>query len=204
MEILELLYKKHKVWISHLISLGCPTDLSEDIVMEMYIKIDAYLKKTGNDIKYNGQEINVYFVYLTLRSLFYDYKRKSKNFKFVDFEDWMLEDILSEDEFIDSIFDEEAEEMFNKSKSIEDWYNDDLYLSLLDENIINEKEYTRKDLERYYLRRIFKEVFYDKTAISKLSKETKITYWSLRNTINIIKKQIRKHYETRRHTSDDI
>lgn len=171
----------------------------------MYIKIDAYLKKTGNDIKYNGQEVNVYFVYLTLRSMYYDYARKLNKFHVIPLEDWMLEEHpQSEEEIIENIFEENLEEVFEKSKTIEDWYNDELYLQLLDQNVIDEREYTKQDLEKYYLRRIFKEVFYDKTTISKLSKETKITYWSLRNTINIIKKQIKKIYENRRHISNNI
>ena len=45
-------------------------------------------------------------------------------------------------------------------------------------------------MEKYYLRRIFKEVFLNKIQITKLAKDTNITYWSLRNTIKIIKKQI--------------
>jgi len=204
-EILTLLYKKHKLWIRHLRSLGCAEDLCEDITQEMYIKVDTYVKKTGNSILYKNNEINIYFVYLTLRSMYYDYCRRLKKYKIVEFKDWMVDDqASSEDDFIEYCFNEKIEDIYNKSKTIEDWYNDDLYLSLLDETDIEEQNYTKKDLERYYLRRIFKEVFYDKTALSKLSKETKITYWSLRNTINIIKKQIKKIYETRKHIGDDI
>ena len=59
-------------------------------------------------------------------------------------------------------------------------------------------------MEKYYLRRIFKEVFYNKVQITKLAKDTNITYWSLRNTIKIIKKQIRKKYENRRFIRKDI
>lgn len=206
MEVLKLLYQKHKLWIRHLRSLGCAEDICEDIIQEMYIKIHTYLKKTGNSILYQNNEINIYFVYLTLRSMYYDYCRRLKKYKIVEFKDWMLDEQAAsgEDEFIEEVFGEKVEDIYDKSKTIEEWYNDELYLSLLDETDIKEQNYTKKDLERYYLRRIFKEVFYDKTALSKLSKETKITYWSLRNTINIIKKQIKKIYETRKHTSDDL
>ena len=54
------------------------------------------------------------------------------------------------------------------------------------------------------MRRIFKEVFLDKTKVSVLSRNTNITYWSLRNTIKNIKKQIKEDYEFRRHIRDDF
>lgn len=204
MELLKLLYKKHKLWIKYLRSIGCPGAVCEDIVQEMYIKIDAYIKKTGNDIMYSDNQVNIYFVYLTLARMYYDYAKKLKKYEVVELKDWMMDDILSEEDIIEEIFEEKIENIYDKCQTIEEWYNDDLYLNLLDETEIETQNYNKEDLEKYYLRRIFKEVFYDKTALSKLSKETKITYWSLRNTVNIIKKQINKIYETRRHISDNI
>ena len=56
----------------------------------------------------------------------------------------------------------------------------------------------------YYLRRIFKEVYLDGKKLAKFSRESKITYWSLRNTLKIIKKQIRDNYENRDITRDYI
>ena len=72
MGTLELLYKKHKLWIKYLLEIGCPQDLCEDIVQEMYLKIDRYIKKNNNSIRYKD-DINIYFVRLTLRSLFMDF-----------------------------------------------------------------------------------------------------------------------------------
>ena len=69
--------------------MGCPKDLCEDITQEMYIKIDAYLKKNNNNIKY-GDDVNVYFIYLTLRSLYTDYHRKLKNVKMIEINETML------------------------------------------------------------------------------------------------------------------
>ena len=49
MEILKLAYKKHKVWINICKSFGLNKEDSEDIVMNMYIKLDQLTKK-GTDI----------------------------------------------------------------------------------------------------------------------------------------------------------
>ncbi len=180
--------------------MGCPKDLCEDITQEMYIKIDTYLKKNNNNIKY-GDDVNVYFIYLTLRSLYTDYHRKLKNVKMVEINESILGDMETE------VSNENLEDYninLDKKISIEEWYNDQLYLDLLENEDLQDVNYTKEELEKYYLRRIFKEVFYDDVQVSKLSKDTNITYWSLRNTINIIKKQIKKKYEIRKRTRKDI
>ena len=180
--------------------MGCPKDLCEDITQEMYIKIDTYLKKNNNNIKY-GDDVNVYFIYLTLRSLYTDYHRKLKNVKMVEINESILGDMETE------VNNENLEDFninLDKKTSIEEWYNDQLYLDLLENEDLQDVNYTKEELEKYYLRRIFKEVFYDDVQVSKLSKDTNITYWSLRNTINIIKKQIKKKYEIRKRTRKDI
>jgi len=79
-----LIAKKHNNWIEIVQSFGCPKDTSEDIVQEMYIKIQLKLQK-GLDIMYND-DINYYYIFKTLRSLFYDLKRKEKNITVINIE----------------------------------------------------------------------------------------------------------------------
>ena len=178
--------------------MGCPYHLCEDLVQEMYIKIDSYLKKNNNSIRYKD-DINIYFIFLTLRSLFTDYTRKYNKIKIIEFEDYMLE----KDQ---QIFDEENKtiDLDGRQEVINEWYNDNMYLELLEQENFNNINYTKEQMEKYYLRRIFKEVFLNKIQITKLAKDTNITYWSLRNTIKIIKKQIRKKYENRKSVRKDI
>ena len=195
--ILELIYKKHKLWIKYLNNIGCPYDLCEDLVQEMYIKIDTYLKKNTNSIRYKD-DINIYFIYLTLRSLYMDYIRKSGKIKIVEFENYMLE--KNQDTEINN----DMADLDGRHQVINEWYNDNMYLELLEKENSKDINYTKEQMEKYYLRRTFKEVFYNKVQITKLAKDTNITYWSLRNTIKIIKKQIRKKYENRRFIRKDI
>ena len=56
----------------------------------------------------------------------------------------------------------------------------------------------------YYLRRIFKEVYLEGQKLAKFSRDTKITYWSLRNTLKTVKHQIKKNYENRNGTRENI
>ena len=54
---------------------GCNKDTAEDIVQEMYIRLLKYLRKTGADIMHKD-DINIYFVAKTLKSIFIDKIRK--------------------------------------------------------------------------------------------------------------------------------
>mgnify|MGYP003680670665 FL=1 len=82
---MELLAKKHSDWVQVVSSFGCDKSLAEDITQEMYIKIQLKLEK-GLDISYGKNDINYYYVFKTLRTLFLDLKRKTKNIKMVDIE----------------------------------------------------------------------------------------------------------------------
>ena len=82
---MQLLAKKHSDWVQVVSSFGCDRQLAEDIVQEMYIKIQLKLEK-GLDISYGKNDINYYYVFKTLRTLFLDLKRKTKNIKMVDIE----------------------------------------------------------------------------------------------------------------------
>ena len=54
------------------------TDTAEDLVQDMYIKINDWKGKYNNSLMYNETEVNQYFIFITLRNLFLDQKRKEK------------------------------------------------------------------------------------------------------------------------------
>ena len=111
-----LVAKKHKEWIKIVISFGCDKEIAEDIVQEMYIKIQLKLEK-GLDIMY-GKEINYYYIFKTLKSLFYDLKRKGKNITIVNIEDNINEFNTEMDINYDSEY-----EKITDSLSEMYWYN---------------------------------------------------------------------------------
>lgn len=170
--------------------MGCNPSVAEDIVQEMYIKVYKYVEEYEKNIMYEN-EINYFFIYVTLKNMYMDYHRQKSKVDTIPYYDLSIEDeSSSEDE-------KSIDDIYDKHLSIQEWYNDDLYLELLEKEEITEAEYTKEELGKYYSRRIFKEVFLDKMKVAELSRSTNITYWSLRNTIKIIKKEIRKYYETR-------
>jgi len=200
--VLEIIAKEHKRWIKMLRSMGCNYSLAEDLVQEMYIKIDQYLKTHRKNIMYND-EVNYFFVYVTLRNLYMDYIRQKNKVNVISLDDMSYFNEVRQNQF-EEYSEKHKTNEYNKHLSIQEWYQDELYLELLEKENISEAEYTKEELGKYYMRRIFKEVFLDNVNVSELSRSTNITYWSLRNTIKIIKKEIKKYYETRRHSREDI
>ena len=80
-----LIAKKNQTWIDIVKSFGCNEELAKDIVQEMYIKIHLKIEK-GLDIIYEDG-VNDIYIYKTLRSLYFDLKRKGKNIKMLSIDD---------------------------------------------------------------------------------------------------------------------
>jgi len=72
----EILTKRHKEWISMAMSICKDIHLANDIVQDMYLRLNKYLDKPEKIIK--DGEVNSYFIYITLRNLFYDAKKSHK------------------------------------------------------------------------------------------------------------------------------
>lgn len=49
--------------------LGCNEAYAEDMVQEAYLRMHKYLSR-GTDISYNGDDVNTYYFYLTLRAVY--------------------------------------------------------------------------------------------------------------------------------------
>ena len=86
MDGLKLAFKKHKQWLEIVQSFGCNEWTAEDIVGEMYIKLDRVIKQ-GKDITRDG-EINHFYVFKVLTSIFLDLKRKEAKYILVELEDY--------------------------------------------------------------------------------------------------------------------
>ena len=101
-ETINKLFKKHKTGVDIVVSVGCNKVIAEDLVQEMYIRIQLKLEK-GLDISYVDDEINYYYIFKTLRSLFIDLKRKGKNIQFQEIKD---SDVISYDSYFDPVYED--------------------------------------------------------------------------------------------------
>ena len=78
--MLELLAKNHKAWVNMVLGMGASPDIAKDIVQSMYLRIDKYVKDEKK-IMYKNDEVNGFFIYVTLKNMYISYK-KSKHLNF--------------------------------------------------------------------------------------------------------------------------
>jgi len=188
---LEILAEKQDVWIKYVLSFGCNYTTSQDIVSEMYIKVKDYIDRTGNKILYNDKnEPNYFFVYVTLRNMVFDLKRKEKGVVIENIDDYEI----SNDENIEPVSID-----IEKFRVIEDYILDDDYIELNTNSWI---DYNPIKFGKFYKRKVFEEIYIKGKSISQFSKDTGITYYSVYNTIKNIKKELQDEYKNRRLDSD--
>ena len=113
--------KKHQTWINIVNSFGCPKEISEDIVQEMYIYLIRY-EKEGKDIWYEDREINYYYIFKQLRGIYVAYLRQNSKITKVT-----LDKIDKQFEEIDPLIYEEQYKTFlnNYLRAVDDvyWYD---------------------------------------------------------------------------------
>lgn len=82
--VLNIVAKEHDKWVRIAKSFGLDVT-AEDLVQEMYLKIHAWKGKYDKTLMYNDTEVNHYFVFKVLRSLFLDKKkRKTYEYRFTE------------------------------------------------------------------------------------------------------------------------
>ena len=160
---IENLYLKHKIWIKIVKSFGCNHSIAEDIVQEMYIKIILKIKD-GLDIKYNENEINYFYIFRTLNSLYIDLKRKNKNIYKMDIEH------ISEKLLASKVFILEQELDYEEKYKLVEKELDKLY---------------------WYDKKVF-EIINGGESIASLSRKTHIAYYSLYNTYTKVEIKLKK------------
>jgi len=67
--LIDKLAEKHKDWIHMAKSFGCDDDAANELVQGMYLRLSKYVDKVDK-IMYDEDNINTYYVYVTLRNLF--------------------------------------------------------------------------------------------------------------------------------------
>ena len=140
-EVILLLAKKHKTWIDVVSSFGCSKNIAEDIVQEMYIKVLPKIEM-GLDIVYYDNDINYYYIFKVLKTLYIDLKRKGKNITMINIDDVNYSKLNSDVDY-DKAYSKIKSELNNMF-----WYDRKVF------EIINEgesiAEFSRKSFIEYY------------------------------------------------------
>lgn len=127
--MLERLAQKHNLWISMVLGFGCDYDTAQDIVQSMYLRMYKYVKDEGR-IMYNDDEVNRFFVYVTLKNMYRDYKNASNRWTFFE----IREDDVIDEELKEFAFDEVMESAFERlmariNTEMNTWHRYDKILS---------------------------------------------------------------------------
>ena len=127
--MLEKLAENHTLWIKMVVNMGCDKHIAEDIVQSMYLRIHR-LVTDEKKIMYNDDEVNRFFIYVTLKNMFVDFV-KARN-KYTFFEYMETDDI---EEGLEDIEFDEQEAFHNlvdsMSSEIMSWERYDIILSQL-------------------------------------------------------------------------
>ena len=151
LKILKQIANKHKDWINIVRSFGCNNETAEDIVQEMYIKVQLKLEE-GLDIRYGDDDFNYSYVFRILRNLFIDLKRKESKVHIVDIDNVEEEFVVDEN----TDYDKALEKIQNQMDQLF-WYDKKVYQIIDDGSSI--ADLSRKTHIPYYsLYNTFKKV----------------------------------------------
>ena len=179
-EILDILSKKHQDWYNMARSFDLSHDDANEIVQEMYIRLYDYTKDIKK-IMYNENEVNTFYIYITLRNLYYSNfakygksVKKQKIFLFTEIDDNSLRRVYNN--YCDDY--ELYMQSVNKKKKL------DTLLEKIEQTI---------DSWYWYDKKLTKLYFDSGMSMRDLSKETKISLSSIFNTLTNAKEKIRQN-----------
>tara|TARA_E500000305_G_C3929330_1_gene191999 strand:- start:128 stop:679 length:552 start_codon:yes stop_codon:yes gene_type:complete len=172
--VIDILADKHQDWINMAKSFKLSDDDANEIVQQMYLRITDYVDDPEK-ILYNEEEVNTFYVYVTMRNLYLSNHHKIKS-RFICWENIKFAEL---DHLIDTsgkIKDQKIEfdSLIDRIESeVDKWY--------------------------WYDKKVFNIHFNDGMSMRKIAKETRISLSSIFNTLSNSKAKIRnkteKHYE---------
>lgn len=180
MRVIDLLATKHNDWIRMAKSFKITEDQANELVQEMYLRINNYVKD-AKKIMYDDKEINTFYVYITLRNIyysnFYNTGKNIKNRKIIYFSEIVDKD---DSRKLAKYMIEDPEEIQN---------NIDKKIKL--DNLIDKIE-EEIDTWYWYDKKMTKLYMNTKMSMRDISKETKISLSSIFNTLTNAKEKIRE------------
>ena len=166
----------HSLWMKCCINFGCNYQDAQDIVQDMYLKISKIEDK--DKFRYGKDGVNKYYIYLTLKNLFIDTKRKK-----------LLNNSLELNEQLDLPYDENYD--LAKDIALEDIIND------IRQDLSTKSQFSQKLFELYYRIAIHSNVSYltkDKYSIQKLADDANVTKYSIFTHLKEIKDELKEKY----------
>ena len=161
---LILIAKKNDIWIDIVKTFGLTQTEAEDVVQDMYIKIQIKLE-SGTNIMY-GEEINYYYIYKSLKSVAFDFIRKQDKIITISLDDPQ------------NLLEYYYKDKFTAPKSVN---YDEAYSIVL----------SKLNRMYWYDKRVF-EIIQDGESIADFSRKSNIHYNKLTRTYHRVKTELKK------------
>ena len=148
-------------------------NLANDLVQDMYLRVNKYVDNPEKIIK-DGQ-VNSYFIYITLRNLFYDSKKSQRAEISKDYSDAENFGLLS-----------------NLAEEPEEGKENDL----MEEAYLKIFEAIDKEVStwHWYDQKLFKLYYYTNNSLRDIAKDTKISLTSIYNSCKNYRKIIEEKF----------
>ena len=177
--ILEALSKEHKRWWHMALSICSDDQLADDIVQDMYIRIEKYVDDSDKIINPETGEINSFYIFVTMKNIYFHWFNQRMRMSAFEVKDF---DFFSEEE-----------------------YNDGLCIdSLDDEANMLDMEYAHQQIVdsiaaeikgwHWYDEKLFKLYFMTDMSLRDIAAETKISLSSIYNSIKNLRDLIKDKF----------
>ena len=164
MRLIDILAERDDEWMKMAMSFGIDKDKARDLVQDMYLRLETYVDDPER-VMYNEDEVNTFYVYVTLRNLYLSEATKKKQFYFLDY-DMKGGTTDIEEEFSLMEREEAFSAIINKiTDEVNNWY--------------------------WYDKKLWEIHFYDQRSMRSISNDTRISLSSIFNTLKRCKGIIR-------------
>ena len=85
--LIDILGDRHDEWFAMAKSFKCSDDTANEVVQEMYIRLSKYVDEPER-IMYNEEEINTYYVYVTMRNIYLtSLQKRNRTVQYIELKD---------------------------------------------------------------------------------------------------------------------
>jgi DNA-directed RNA polymerase specialized sigma24 family protein len=180
MRVIDLLAQKNDDWIRMAKSFKITDDQANEIVQEMYLRITDYVKD-AKKIMYDDKQVNTFYVYITLRNIYYsNFYNTGKNIK--------NRKVIYFSEIVDN---DDARKLAKYMIEDPEEAQDNIDKKIKLDNLIDKIE-EEIDTWYWYDKKMTKLYMNTKMSMRDISKETKISLSSIFNTLTNAKEKIRE------------
>lgn len=170
--MLEDLAKMHNIWVAMALNMGVPYEDANDLVQEMYIRLNKYVDDESKVYYKDTGEINRFYVWVTLRNMWISFEtQKKRNPASPNF-------AIEESDIEETLLDQDTDEEYRQAI----------------DTIVSRIESEVDSWDYWYDKQLFGIIFRTNISMRQLSKETTISLTSIFNSMKIYKQRIRDKF----------